>query len=310
MKRVFHGLLLPALLMIFACQVPEPESYVDITFIDVGHGHAVLIRTSDQRACLIDGGPAFAGANEICPLLDSLGITELDYSISTNYTSGRVGGLDEVIRWLGGEEGVLYRCYDRGGTSTAAEFGEYAAAVGSRRTRIRMGEMIDMGDVSIWCVAVNGRVLGEKAKPVTAEEDRSVALLVSYGEFDMLIASDLTSVAGGGRYNLGTSLADGSDEVEMLVVGEGGPPNSLGPRMVENLNPVVSIIPIGANDDSLPSQKVVNRLTRHDRKVYQTSRTGWDMIPTGRGRIVGGDIHVTVGRDYYVVAGDTFRTYR
>jgi competence protein ComEC len=310
MKRVFPGLLLFALLAILACHAPVPEGYVEITFIDVGHGSAVLIRTSDQRACLIDGGPTYAGANDVCPLLDSLGITELDYCIATNYTPERVGGLDEVIRWLGGEEGVLYRCFDRGGVLPSTEFAEYAATAGSRRTRMRIGEQIEMGEVSIWCMAINGRVLGEKAKPVTAEEDKSIALLVSYGKFDMLIGSDLTSVAGGGRYNLGTSLAEASDEVEMLVVGGGAPVNSLGPHMMENLNPVVSIIPVGANDDSLPSQTVVNRLTRHDRKVYQTDRTGWDLIPSGKGRIVGGNIRVTVYRDYYVVAGDTFRTYR
>jgi competence protein ComEC len=309
MKRVNPGLFLAVLLVGLACRTPVSDEPIDMTFIDVGQGSSILIRTSDQRTCLIDAGPAFAGANEVCPLLDSLHITELDYCITTNYTDGRVGGMDEVLRWLGGEEGVLYRCFDRGAAPDVPGFADYAAVAGSRRTRMRLGELIDMGDVSVWCIAANGRTLG-KTQPVADERDKSIALLVSFGEFDMLVSSDLTSLAGAGRRNVGAGLTSAADEVEMLVVGDFGRTGAVGQHLADALNPVVSVIPAGLNDDSLPSQRTVNLLCRRDGRVYQTGRSGWNMIPHGKGRIVGGNIHVTVGRDYYVVAGDTFRTFR
>ncbi|OYD16395.1 hypothetical protein CH330_02980 [candidate division WOR-3 bacterium JGI_Cruoil_03_51_56] len=310
MKNCVIWVFLELLLVSLACRAPQPEGTLDIVFFDVGQGNAILIRTPDKRACLIDGGPTFAGANEICPILDSLGITELDYSIATNYTEGRIGGLDEVIRYLGGEEGVLFYSYDRGRTIHTKAFSEYQQAVGSRRKKIRVGEIIEIGDVTIWCLASNGRVLESKRKHPKVEQDRSIALLVSYHNFDMLITSDLNGVAGNNRLNLGSKLAEVTDEVELLSVGNYGSASAVSYRMVQQIHPVVSVISVGKNDLNLPDQKLVNRLTRRHRKVYQTNRTDSDLIPFGKGRIVGHNIWVRVNPNWYTVAGDTFRIFR
>ncbi|MEO0080032.1 MAG: hypothetical protein ABIK44_05090 [candidate division WOR-3 bacterium] len=292
------------------CQVPKPLNPVEIVVFDVGHGHSILVRTPDQHTCLIDGGPTFAGANEVCPVLDSLGITELDYCIATNYTPERIGGLDEIVRHLGGEEGILFRSLDRGSASPTDEFAEYVAAVGKRRTKIRLGQVIKLGELTITCCAVNGRVIGSKPVRVIAEQDKSIALLLSWGSFDMLIPSDLLGVATPFRPDLGTRLTDATDEIEVLVIGNFGSDKSVSYVMQEQADPVVSIISVGPNQDSLPSQRTINRLTRRDRRLYQTNTTGSDEIPRGRGRIVQGDIWIRVYPDFYTVAGDTFRTYR
>jgi len=126
----------------------------------------------------------------------------------------------------------------------------------------------------------------------------------------MLIPSDLQAVATPFRPDLATRLADAIDEVELLLVGSGGSENSVSYALQEQANPVVAIISVGPNSDSLPAQKIINRLARRDRRVYQTNATGSDQLPPGRGRIVRGNIWIAVYPGYYTVAGDTFRTWR
>lgn len=303
------GILLGTMFVLTACSTTDTERPLEITFIDVGAGSAILIRTPDQRTCLIDGGPTYAGANRICPLLDSLRITELDYTIATNYTPERIGGLDEVIRHLGGEEGVLYRCYDRGAGTAGQDFREYNKAARSRRQRMKPGELIDMGELSIWCIASNGRVVGRALTSPTNEKDRSIALLVSYGDFDMLVLSDLASYGRDGRLALAEEAARVADGVELLVVPDGGSRYSVSDRLRQDVEPTVSVIQCATGDSSLPSQHVINELTRRGSRVYTTGRVTSAIIPTGAGRTVGSNIRVTVGNGGYTVAGDTFRSF-
>ncbi len=310
MKKYATFIFAAFILAGLGCQLPQPEGKLDVVFFDVGHGSAILVRTPDQRTCLIDGGPTYAGANDICPILDSLGITELDYCIATNYTEARIGGLDEVIRYLGGEEGILFQCYDRGRGLNSPAFLEYRQAAAGRRKTLRPGKVIEMGDVTIWCLAANGRVLGSKHKPPRMEQDKSIALLVSYCNFDMLVTSDLVWTSDSIRLNLGSEVTEISDEAELFAVGDFGSASAVSYKMVQQVHPVVSVISVGPNDSDLPAQKTINRLTRRRRKVYQTNHTGSNLIPRQSGRIVGGDIWVTVGQDFYTVAGDTFRIFR
>ena len=307
--KMLAGVLLCAMLGLTACSTTDSEKPLEITFIDVGAGSAILIRTPDQRTCLIDGGPTYAGANRICPLLDSLGITELDYTIATNYTPERIGGLDEVIRHLGGDEGVLYRCYDRGGGATGRDFREYNQAARSRRQRMKPGEMVDMGDLSIWCLAANGRVVGSDRTSPTNEKDRSIALLVSYGDFDMLVLSDLASYQRDGRLALAEQAASLTDRVELLVVPDGGSRYSVSDLLRRDVEPTVSVIQCATGDSSLPNQRAINELTRRGSRVYTTGKVTSAIIPIGSGRGVGSNIRVTVGNGGYAVAGDTFRRF-
>jgi beta-lactamase superfamily II metal-dependent hydrolase len=288
-----------------ACDKPASERPLEVFFIDVGHGSSILIRTPDDRTCLIDGGAAFAGANRVAPLLDSLRITELDYTFVTNYTPGRIGGLDEVLRHLGGEEGVLHRCYDRGWTMPTPEFCEYASIARSRRQRIKPGELIELGDLSIWCIASNGRVVGRKPVPVTDERDRSLALLVSWGEFDMLVLGDLASRSGSGRLALADDVARQTDGIDLLAVPDNGAEESVTYYLQQELGPAASVISVGA-DTGLLSQHTVNTLARRGRRVYTTGRVPGIVIPVLSGRAVDGDVRVTVSHGSFTVAGDVF----
>lgn len=302
--------LLLIILLLATCKTPQRETPLDIIVFAAGQGSAVFVQTPDSRTCLIDGGPSFTGANRIWPVLDSLQVRELDYCFALNYTAGRIGGLDEVIRRLQGEEGILFRCYDRGASVRTPEFTEYAAAVGRRRQRIRPGEEIRMGELTIRCLAADGRVFGRKPAKTTTEEDRSIALLLSYRDFDVLIPGDLAASSESGRPDLLNQVADLVDEVELLILGNNGGQDAISFQAFEKLNPVVSVISVGANQESLPAVSTLTQVSRRGRRVYITNRTATTEIVEGRGRAVNGNIRISVYDNFYTVAGDTLRARR
>lgn len=289
-----------------ACRTTEPERPLEVFVIDVGAGQSILFRTPDGRTCLVDGGPTYAGANAVCPLLDSLGITELDYTIATNYSAGRVGGLDEVIRHVGGEEGILHRCYDRGRIGITPEFVEYAGIARSRRHRIRPGERVELGELSFRCLASNGQVAGRRAARVTDERDRSIALIASWRGFNLLLPSDLMSIPGAGRLALATDAAEIADDADVLIVPDGGSEASVSWRFQQVASPRVAVLSVAAGDSLRPSPHAISRLARRGRRIYATGRLAPGLIPAGRGRSLGGNVRISVGDRWFAVAGDTY----
>lgn len=81
------------------------ESSSEITFLDVGHGDAIFIRTKLGKTILIDGGGGApylpsgdTGQRVVIPFLRFLGINRIDYMIATHRDQDHIGGLPSVIR--------------------------------------------------------------------------------------------------------------------------------------------------------------------------------------------------------------------
>lgn len=74
--------------------------------------------------------------------------------------------------------------YDRGYSYTTQAYVNYVQAVGSVRTTINLGQVLDLGGgAQARCVAVNGNGV-----PGASEEnDLCAGLVVSYGGFDFFI---------------------------------------------------------------------------------------------------------------------------
>ena len=66
----------------------------EVAQCDVGQGDALVVRTSDGRALMVDVGPVGGGA-QTC--LDDLGIEHLDLLVLTHFHADHVAGLEEVL---------------------------------------------------------------------------------------------------------------------------------------------------------------------------------------------------------------------
>ncbi len=170
---------------------------LEIHYMNVGRGGAVLVKGPDGTTVLLEGGKSGQGEGVVVPYLQSIGIPPaagLDYMILGHRHSDHSGGMEEVI-----EEGydVHLGNFDNGSPATNSSFNswaeEAAETTGGAPVPVPIGMQIPLGNgATMTCVARNGSVIGGASVFVDSENDRSLALLVQYGGFDWLWASDLT----------------------------------------------------------------------------------------------------------------------
>lgn len=189
------GLIVAALLHATASYAQRLE----IHYINVGWGNSMLIKGPDGTTVLIEAGNTGKGTNEVVPYLKSIGIQPangLDYVIGGHQHCDHIGGLDEVIQ--AGYNVRIKQYYNGSSYQSTCVDGWNSAAAGTTAgapVTMPVGLVIPLGSgAKITAVAVAGRIIGGGTVSVSDENDKSIALLIQLGGFDMLWASDL----GGG----------------------------------------------------------------------------------------------------------------
>src|SRR5918911_271136 len=99
-----------ALLFLFFFSVSAQAQQVRIVHIDVGQGDSTLI-VGPSKTLLFDAGVTGSGT-EIRAVLNSLGITSIDYFVAGHYHADHIGAIDEVIN---GGIPINIASYDCGG---------------------------------------------------------------------------------------------------------------------------------------------------------------------------------------------------
>jgi beta-lactamase superfamily II metal-dependent hydrolase len=261
---------------------------LEIHYINVGWGSSVLVIGPDGTSVLLEAGNTGKGTSEVVPYLQSIGLLPshgLDYTIAGHQHCDHIGGLDEVINagydvrtrnYYNGSASYTSGCVD--GWNAAAQTTTAGAPVA-----MAVGTEILLGNgAKLTCVAANGRIIGGGTVSVSNENDKSIAVLIQYGGFDYLWASDL---GGGSVDEACTGRSTSQVDVETAVVqaispGGAAPMISAGGIDVLNVNhhgsesstnnnwmdyamPAVAVIPTGAGQSTgwdLPRIDVVHNV--------------------------------------------------
>ncbi len=305
--------LVSSLLFAGALHAFEPSGLLEIHQINVQQGESALIIGPDGTTVLLDAGDNGKGA-QIVAYLRTLGLDPedgLDYTLAGHLDADHVGGFDEVFQ--AGYDVRLGNWYN-GSTKSNATIEDYKAsaagtAIGGPIKAI-VGDTVDLGNGALLTVvAGDGEVIGHGIVDGAGENenDLSVAVLVQYGSFDYIWASDL----GGGdadsactgrstnQVNVETPLARAitpggfwplvqAAGVDVLHVNHHGSESSTNSDYMNLLKPAVAVIPVGAGQAGSwhhPRQDVVESVllaeascvTAPSALVLQTEEGG----PTG-----------------------------
>ena len=203
---------LAVLALVLLTQRPLAQgSGLRIFFVDIGQGAGTLIvgppdGTGKVTSLLVDGGPPGGGTTKIIPLLDTLGIAKVDYTVVTHYHIDHISGITELL--TAGRVGAI--AFDNGdapeltppnpgGTRNAYNaYHNATVAAGIPRQQIQPGQTLSLGPgVRATCIVAGGRLISRGVVPITNEDlnSESIAMLVEFNGFDYLVAGDLT---GGG----------------------------------------------------------------------------------------------------------------
>lgn len=185
-------------------------------FIDVEGGAATLIVTPAGESILLDSGwDGFEGrdARRIQRAMQMAGARTIDYLITTHYHRDHYGGVSELSKLV-----TIQKFYDHGPMSALSEdpefelrYGAYRAAANDQTIPLKAGDSITLKQIlgtpitKLLCVASNASVLEATAPPNpecssleasalpdSSENGRSVAVRLSFGDFDFLDLADLT----------------------------------------------------------------------------------------------------------------------
>jgi beta-lactamase superfamily II metal-dependent hydrolase len=194
---------------------------LEIHYVNVGWGGSVFLKGPDGTTVLLEAGNTGKGTAKVAPYLASVGLAPssgLDYTIAGHQHCDHIGGLDEVVQ--AGYD-VRRKNYYNGSSYSSGcvtEWSLQAATTTAGALAVpTVGTQIALGNgARLTFVAVNGAIIGGGVVSVSDENDRSIAVLVQYGGFDWLWASDL---GGGSADATCTGRSTSQADVETAVIG-------------------------------------------------------------------------------------------
>ncbi|HEY0406137.1 MAG TPA: lamin tail domain-containing protein [Pyrinomonadaceae bacterium] len=292
------------ILTLAAASLTVAAQQVRIVHIDVGQGDSTLI-VGPTKTLLFDAGVTGSGT-QIRNVLNSLSLTSIDYFVAGHYHADHIGAIDEVVN---GGIPVNIASYDRGGSYASQTFTDYVNAVGAKRATITLNQQIDLGGGCVLtCLAVNGTTNHGNVTP-SDENARSIALVLRYGTFDYLIASDLTG-GGSSTSDVETKIATDVGDVDVLHCGHHGSETSTNQTLLNAVKPEQAVISCGdGNTYGHPTQTILDRLG-----AVSGINTIWQ-TEAGAGATqtkvkVGGNItFLTNGSTYSVTISSTGQTF-
>ncbi len=271
MKKIFL-LFSMVFLVVIACNnavAPAPPAHntsLTVRFVYVGQADATLITTSDGKTMLFDAATSHGAENYLIPLLDSLGIDNIDLAIASHMHADHIGGFDDVF-----ENGIsLGYCYDHGGSYPTRDYDNYISAIGAKRRTISVGDTLHLGDdVDIVCYASGANGL----TPI-GENEKSVAVIVSFEGFDLFLAGDLTGTDDANQIDVESYIAPSLRPIEIYQADHHGSRYCSNATILAALQPDYSVISCGIdNMYGFPTSEAVARMAVWG-DVYRTDISG------------------------------------
>jgi competence protein ComEC len=235
--------------------LPPPEG-LRITFFDVGQGDGALLQVPEGAVLVDEGAPEADVAGQ----LRGLGLRSLSMIVLTHPQRDHVGGAASVLDRM--HVGAVL---DPAIPSESTD--EHAALAAARRHRIRVvvaraGEGFRIGELRLRVLWPDG--------PGSAGDDpnnHAIVMLASYGQIDALLTADAESDVTGHLH---------VPPVEILKVAHHGSNDPGLTRLLEQIQPRVAVISVGAhNDYGHPTASTIATLTAAPGlAVYRTDQDG------------------------------------
>jgi competence protein ComEC len=255
--------LLLALALVAGAARAQDSTRVRILFLDVGQGDAALIISPEGKTALIDAGPADA---DVAHRLAALGIDTLDLVVASHAHADHIGGMESVLRTF------PVRAYlDNGTPHTTATYRRLAHAIGSLNVMYLapIARTIELGSVPL-------RVLPPSPQ-ATTQNNRSVGILLEFGEFRALFAGDAEI------NELSYFLTLDVPHVTVLKAAHHGAWNGVSQDWIERTRPDVVIVSVGAdNMYGHPAPRALSYYSALGARICRTDQDGTIVIRGGR----------------------------
>lgn len=253
-----------------------------VTFLDVGQGDGILIRTETGTNLVIDGGSATQdrlGEYVLLPALQSLAMARVDYWFVSHADTDHISGLLEILK-AGELSGVqlknLVVSANAMQDEKMRELIDLAEGQGIQICYMDMGDYVtDEESFLIRCLHPDGAFVAED------KNEASLALEYQSGKFCMLFTGDMGTEAL--RYMLEEEMDGTQRWYDVVKIPHHGSKYSYLEALYDMTDVVV--ISCGANNSyGHPHAEVLKRLEEHGTEVYRTDECGAIKVRVKRNR--------------------------
>lgn len=256
------ALLIPTLAAIVRSATASHVEHPRLTFLDVGQGDAIVIR-SGSRTILVDGGMDA----RIVPMLADRGVRRIDTVVLTHAHPDHCGGLIPVLEQLRVAEIWISPHRFRGPCATGL------LAMRPPIHLVRDGDTESIGGIRMSAIVADHNF---RRAP---ENNASIVLRVESGGRRILLTGDIEAEAE-------IVLSDRDLRADVLKVAHHGSKSSTRPRFLDAVRPRLAVISCGRrNLFGHPHPSVLAELAERRIRTWRTDRSGSVDLVIREGRL-------------------------
>lgn len=242
---------------IFGSDDKEPtKEKLAVHFLDVGQGDSIFIELPNDQTMLIDAGENYHGEG-IINYIKKAGHSKIDYLVATHPHSDHIGSLPYIVRNY--EIGTVYMPKV---SATSKLYESLLKSVKSKKLSVKNGKagvnIVKIDDLSVDIIA-----------PSKIDESNlnncSIVIMLKFGNNSFLLTGDAETG------EMKTVKADLNAQV--LKAGHHGSKNSTTKSLLKKINPEITIISCGKNNEyGHPDKEVLTLLKNIKSSVYRTDK--------------------------------------
>lgn len=240
------------------------DSKLYVHFLDVGQGDSIFIELPNSETMLIDAGENYHGA-DIISYIESEGHNKIDYLVATHPHSDHIGSMPYIVRNF--EIGTVYMPKVSTNTST---YENLLKSCKSKKLTVKNGK----AGVNIFS---NDDLTADIVAPSVIDESNlnncSIVIKLTYGSRSFLLTGDAE------KKEMNAIKTDISADV--LKAGHHGSRSSTTKDLLKRINPDITVISCGKNNDyNHPHKEVLTALKETGSTIYRTDKDKTVMIST------------------------------
>lgn len=267
-KKLGYILLCVMIFVTIIFIIPKGNT-VEVTFIDVGQGDSIFIRTDNNKTVLIDGGGISSycsgtfdvGLDTVKPFLYAKGVRNIDIMVFTHFDVDHVQGLLSLMKEMNVNM-ILY------GMPDDSKFYKEMVQI----TKNKQIKVINVGRGDKFQI---GNVLFEvlhpsKEKSSYTSNDSSVVLKMTYGDITFLFTGDLEHAGEKEILNSYNNIHS-----DVLKLGHHGSRTSTSEEFLDMVEPKFAVVSAGKdNKFGHPAPEVLHLLKNKGIRILRTDIQG------------------------------------
>lgn len=230
-----------------------------VHFLDVGQADCILVENGDDTV-LIDCGN-YGDAQTVTSYLDGLGITQIDYFVTTRPHEDHIGCAATILRLYDVE--TLLKTQEESDTACYSAMMEQAAKSGTQIEYVQAGQTYFLSD-SLF------QIFGPVYIDGKAPNNNSIVLRYDYQSTSFLFAGDAEREEELAILEAGSKL-----DADVLKIGHHGSSSSTTYPWLLEIMPQYAIIMCGdGNEYGHPHEETMSKLRDADAETYRTDLNG------------------------------------